>query len=75
MSPMDKSRLAWLGGAVAGAALVKEHRILGGILGAIVVGAVADKLIERYDPNYDPGYDAIEDVKAMAARMAKAARP
>ena len=61
MTPMAKSKLAWLGGAVAGIVLSRERPILGGILGAILVGSIGDKLIETYDPNYTGGLLAVRE--------------
>lgn len=46
MTPFRMSILAWLGGGVLGALLLKNGRVSGFVMGALVVGAVADKMIE-----------------------------
>lgn len=48
MTPFEMSMAAWLGGGVVGAAVAKEHRVLGAGLGAILTGAISDVLIERH---------------------------
>jgi len=66
MSPRDLSVLAWGGGAVAGAALSKRHRIAGGALGAMLVGAVSDVLIERHQKGLPNTGAAIAGVAIIA---------
>lgn len=66
MTPFQFSATAWIGGGVVGAALSKQHRVIGAGLGAILTGAVSDVLIERYQAGKPLAAAAISGVGVVA---------
>jgi hypothetical protein len=66
MTPFQLSTTAWIGGGVIGAALSKQHRVLGAGLGAILTGAISDVLIERYQAGKPLAGAAISGIGLVA---------
>lgn len=69
MTPFQLSTTAWIGGGVLGAALSKQHRILGAGLGAILTGAISDVLIDRYQAGKPLAGAAISGVGLIALTL------